>query len=457
MPDQPEKNDLSSPPPDAASRRVDPVEDMDVPEVVPVARTPRPEAPARLSLEDELRDLENTLAAPEDEAADASTPPPPGLAAPAPRPVPEKAPAKEMEAWVPQQREARRPDFAERLAKTSDLPATTHTKKRKAAASKHFADPLQWDNAKQAARKSRGALARWQVLMLLGLVGLNVLLLAAWGIKGLFLQNGAASRPAPVAAPAPAEAPIEATLTSGEVDDAVTITRNFLQAATLADAMPFVRELARVRPLMEAYYQDTPWQPFEVRRMPEAVEQFQTNFDLLATVVEVNDYQPRIVALQKTPEGPRLDWEAFVGYCEVPWEKLGEMRPVRPFVMRVRLAADDYFNFDFTDPSRYVCCRLSSMDERHSLYGYVVRNTPLYTALLSRLRLNSVPMPTIRVRFQPGGASTNQVEIVELLADGWVVTENTRITSDSVQTPGSPSATPTPSPGGPAGQPPEQQ
>jgi hypothetical protein len=143
--------------------------------------------------------------------------------------------------------------------------------------------------------------------------------------------------------------------------------------------------------------------------------------NIVLGVLQTGNADRRIVALEKTPGGFVFDWESFVGWCEVPWEKLATVRPLEPVVLRARVDDDDYYNHAYADASRFGCYRLSSFDETHVVYGYVERRRQLFADLQSRTKLNQLVLATLKVRFASAAGPPNQVEITELVEDGWVL------------------------------------
>jgi len=354
-------------------------------------------------------------------------------------------PDRPKESWEPQVRALRKPEFASRLTKTSDLPTEVPTERKKSKLGEHRAAAIQWekdpdpgepdpteidpDNPDATEKSSFGTLSRGQKITLAGLSLVVVTLAAVWFAKSLLVGDGSSrALKAAMASQAAQEAAAAAaaTLTPAEYDQATGTMRQFLEALTLEDLRPVLRDPDRVWPLVVAHHQEKPWKPFVVRKLPSRSE-IQLNRDLLAGVVEVDDFQRIVLAMQRTPDGPKIDWESYTGQGEMTWEEFLARRPTTPVLMRVSLQPDDYYNRDFPDSGTHACFRLSSRGETHLLYGYAPRGQPVHTQLVSRTRINPRTLPTLRLRFLPNSKSQDQVEITELVADGWLVSESSRL------------------------------
>jgi hypothetical protein len=339
--------------------------------------------------------------------------PPPGSALP------------QKEAWEPQQRATRRPEFADRVARTSepslyrDAPAPLKPPPRRTGA-------ITWESEAAPETEPEDAeeegLSDRQFWLLASLAVLVFVLGVAWAVKALFGQQ-TGEVPAAVAPVAPAvdELGTPGGLSEADYNTAGELAKKFLASPTLDAVMPLIRDPERVRPLMDEFYNASPWRSTTVRSLAPR-EVFQTKDQMLAGMVELDDFSRRPIAFLRTPDGIKVDWESYVAHGEVPWERLAEVRPTLSVLMRVRLTPDDYYNLDFTDARTYACYRLTSHDTTHRVYGYARRDSVVYARLLERVRPNAFTMPTVRIRFKEAGLSDDQVEITEVVSDGWLVT-----------------------------------
>ena len=129
-------------------------------------------------------------------------------------------------------------------------------------------------------------------------------------------------------------------------------------------------------------------------------------------------------------DGILVDWPSLTGQGEMTIEEFLKKRPTQPTLLRVAAKRDDYYNFAYQESTKWICLRLTEFPEDHVFYGY----TPVGQAAaeqLSRLPkhdplstdpLFPKPQPlTIKAAFREGEQSPNQVEISEVLGNGWYV------------------------------------
>jgi len=371
---------------------------------------------------------------------DTETPPPADTRPAAPGPVIRQP--RPRESWEPQQRDMRRPDFVNRLAKTSDLPTEVARERQKSKLGEHRAAAIEWEEggaeeSGPAGTPGPGAtttdtntpgegMSRGQIVTLAGLGVVVAVLGVSWFAKTLILGGGAPPLPPPASGNGGAESADQpAALSDIEYAETTEVMTKFLEALTIKDVRPYLREPDRVWPLVEAHNARTPWKPFIVRRIPTKTE-VRLNRGLMAGEVEVDDYQRFVVAMERTPDGIKVDWETFTGQGDMSWDDFVSRRPTTPVLMRVALRPDDYYNLDFPDATTHACYQLTSHRDTHRLFGYVERGSPVHAQLSARTSNNPRLLITIRLRFPVGSKTSDQVEIAEIVADGWLVTESTR-------------------------------
>jgi hypothetical protein len=195
----------------------------------------------------------------------------------------------------------------------------------------------------------------------------------------------------------------------------------FLTATSIEQILPLVRDRERVRPHILARYPDGKIEPGGLYKFNVAGQV--TYKDSFAAVsVQTGDFQRKQLAFVDSAEGLKIDWESWVGWSELPWDKLIESRPTRPVVVRAILKWMDYYNFGFTDESKWRSYHIVSPDGEHTLYGYAERNSLLDQRLRPPEQKASVAV-TLKIRFPEEGENRNQALIVEYLSDGWVLPE----------------------------------
>ena len=139
----------------------------------------------------------------------------------------------------------------------------------------------------------------------------------------------------------------------------------------------------------------------------------------ISLMVRTREQVERPLAFIETSQGLKIDWESWEGWSEMSWEKFLSTKPRTPQVFRVTLSAVNYYNFNFSDDSKWRSFRLISPDEQHSLYGYVEKGTALDLKINPAEEIKAVPL-MLSIKFPTEVVSDSQVEIESFVVDGWV-------------------------------------
>lgn len=197
------------------------------------------------------------------------------------------------------------------------------------------------------------------------------------------------------------------------------LARKFLEAGTVAEILPLIHEPDRVRPFLRTRYPDGAFEPAGMSKFNASG---QVSYkDTFAAVTVLNpEYESKQLAFIEGDDGLKIDWESWVGWSDMPWDKILETKPKRPILVRVMVRWVDYYNFGFSDENAWRSYRLVSPDGEHTLYGYVERNSLLDQRLRPGEPKATVAV-TIKIRFRENEQAANQVVIDEMVSDGWVV------------------------------------
>ena len=212
---------------------------------------------------------------------------------------------------------------------------------------------------------------------------------------------------------------------SDEVVQAIALLEKYWSTPNWKDRVPMVVDAARVEPLMRNYYETQKGVDpvpgdliskarYEIDGME--ILYFRYHGNRVSGTVEV--------ALRRGSEARfQIDWESLTGYGELSFAEMRAERPVRPVLMRVYARQFEYYNYEFTDASRYYCVKLSSPDGEKSLYAYAQRGTPLGDWLSNTLAGTG---PTtamglmVKVAFPPDAQSNQCLKLLQVTAPRWL-------------------------------------
>ena len=261
-------------------------------------------------------------------------------------------------------------------------------------------------------------------LMLVGGVALFSLIVGGVVFSMNRGKNAVVRSVAPVAIPALAAtspkvvAPLLERSEAALLAASEPLVKRFLEATTVDDLLPLVRNPPVAEARMRAFYtagkiEAAGLSQFNSSGSVSIREKF------VSLSVLTRDHEEKALALIETPQGLKIDWESWVGWSDISWEKFLSSKPVTGHVFRVTVSAVEYYNFGFANESKWRSYRLISPDGENSLYGYVERGTVLEQRIHLDAETKSLAL-MLSLKFPVGATTNSQVLIERLVADGWV-------------------------------------
>lgn len=201
--------------------------------------------------------------------------------------------------------------------------------------------------------------------------------------------------------------------------DGGEVVKKFLNAASSADLESLVRTPEVTVPRMRAWYATHEWKPPGVKTV--ACGGGVSVHGVIGMMsVRLNDYSVKSVALESTPAGYLVDWESWVAWSSMDWDKLFEKRPTEPVEVRVTCSLDSYYNREFDDDSQWIAVKLTHPISERPIYGYIATDSTSLMGMLADLQSNAAMTATIKVHYLKNSVADNQVVISEYIQMGWV-------------------------------------
>ncbi len=215
---------------------------------------------------------------------------------------------------------------------------------------------------------------------------------------------------------------IQASRLIGRIDK---VAREFVQASTVERLAELVRQPERVRPLMKNYYATHPLKTHTISRdalLQPLTLDHNADFWIKLATIEDNGTVNLLIDVSD-PKHPLVDWETYVCYQPMPWDDFAQKLPQGgSHDFRVFLKPDHLFAYEFADPDRWECYRLTALDSERPVFGYAKKGGPLSERIQAALEENNGEKSAVivRVTVPPGVESPNSVVIEELLSKRWL-------------------------------------
>lgn len=201
------------------------------------------------------------------------------------------------------------------------------------------------------------------------------------------------------------------------------VAENFLKAKTLEERVKLVRNQSQDLPHMQRYYEKHPDEVYEFSNI-DVIPIETINPQYCGFRITMLDGAVRLLGLERTVDGYRVDWPSWVVYSEMDFEEMREKRPELPVLCRVFAVTDDYYNYDFADARRFHCYRLETPNSNAlPLYGYVDKQSPMASEMARIQELargGKLPL-VVRLAYPAKSKNPNQVWITDLVSNGWMI------------------------------------
>lgn len=303
----------------------------------------------------------------------------------------------------------------------------------------------EWEHSAPKTGNQQGNTALW--IIGASLVGLAVLAIGAWLVIDTMKNDpganqGSADQWVPddsFTADHKIELTPEEKKTNQEIQDSIktgvsvlaeaeSVVQKFLSATTTEELRGLVRFPETSMPRIEAWYKSHPLEPTAFKQVGYG-GRVTVKGTMASLSVQMSDYTLKQIALERTDEGYKVDWESWVSWTEMNWDDLFTKRPTKPKRVLVRCAIDTYYNRDFNDDTKWLAVKMVNPQSDRTLYGYIDRNDPSLMRFVSDLGAGSVAA-TLEIRYLENTKVGNQVIISKHVTNGWVAPSKSKADAD---------------------------
>jgi len=117
-----------------------------------------------------------------------------------------------------------------------------------------------------------------------------------------------------------------------------------------------------------------------------------------------------------------IDWESYVGYCDIEWNEFSKSQPKQPSLVRAIRVKNEYYNHGFSS-NEWQSFELSYPNSEDVLIGYARRDSSVIPKLLPIGRRFGAMEVTLKVHYPEKVNDPRLVIIDEVVAGNWF-TEN---------------------------------
>ncbi|WP_367872057.1 hypothetical protein [Luteolibacter sp. Populi] len=208
------------------------------------------------------------------------------------------------------------------------------------------------------------------------------------------------------------------------VDSVESVVKRFLAADSIDEILPLIRDPERVKPLIEQAWKLKPPVPVKFQNMPLFRPETLDGKPFWVVQAEVAGGPLQSLLLEQTgPTEAKVDWETFVCYQPVPWDRYVTERPSgQAMEFRVWAMRDVHFVHEFSDSGHWRCFRLTTRDSGEVLFGYAPAGSEV--AKMLEVYCDGAPSHVATVilslRVPEHGTSPRGVVIEKMVEPRWV-------------------------------------
>lgn len=200
--------------------------------------------------------------------------------------------------------------------------------------------------------------------------------------------------------------------------------RNFLGSRSVEEMLRYVRHPERLRPLIEAFYAESPLKPMRIKNLlslePLTIDN-SAEYWMVSCEFEGN-VRSQLLLESISIDEARVDWETFVCHQPMAWNEFVKNKPdgyTGDF--RVYVQKDHHYSHEFSDSTAFDCYRLTALNGDEVLFGYVPRGRGLglrMDEMTAGKEDQTLPM-LLRLHIPRDLTSPQGVVIKEIVSSRW--------------------------------------
>ena len=213
-------------------------------------------------------------------------------------------------------------------------------------------------------------------------------------------------------------------LSEADTKAATEVIAQFKSAKAWRDKLAWVLNPGQAEPLMRDFYDERKLADPVTGGLLSLSPHKLLGREIIVASIEGNAMRnPVEAAVLRSKSGAwKLDWESYVGFGEMGWEKFIEERTTTPKLFRVQAQRGDYWNFEFSDEKKWYAVKLRSPESERALHAYCRRDSGVGAELMALLQLPpKIQALTLRLVFPEKSQSDHCVEITGLVAERWLI------------------------------------
>ena len=193
----------------------------------------------------------------------------------------------------------------------------------------------------------------------------------------------------------------------------------FVGAGSIEQQAELIRHPERCLPLMQDWYAKRSFQPGRVGHFEMMATCTLNQLPFWVSLVMLEDGRAASLLLEDTPDGFKVDWEAYVGYNENTLGQFLTGSSNDTTKLRVYVTPTNYHHADFPY-DQYACFRIQCRDESQSIIAFSRRDQRHTDGILTLTQEKTRVPLHLGLRIVSASGGEPFAEIQEMLATNWL-------------------------------------
>lgn len=196
----------------------------------------------------------------------------------------------------------------------------------------------------------------------------------------------------------------------------LTVAKNFALTSDIEERLKWVRNPEVIRKHLSQYSLDA--RETVAHRLTPQGDITTGDLHYTTFLAELPDGDQRFLCVIGTPDGPRVDWDAYARYGTASWDDILAGK-VTQATVRIFPQFSTHYLRNFRDRKKWLALALASPDLETPIYGYLDKTSALFTEVQPMLNSGAL-RATIDLKISPEDIQHRQVEITGFHTLGWV-------------------------------------
>lgn len=196
------------------------------------------------------------------------------------------------------------------------------------------------------------------------------------------------------------------------------VAESFINTSDVEERLALCRHPEETRALLDSFAPQAVSEiPVSLEHVALATSAVRSNYSIF--FVDFEDETRRVLFVINTPDGLRVDWQAYARHSEAEWEKILSGQVAEPVLVRVVGTPSTYYNYDYADDTQWAAYEVGVSELGQRLFFYTERDSETHEQIEKALALTQ--RITLRILPDEEISKNRQSLITELVCSDWIL------------------------------------